>query len=625
MAAYTDENGLIIGELPSGYFISPQFRVCKTLGEGGMSFVYLCDDLSLKRQVAIKIMSAMAQLSDQSLMRFQREAQAVAMMNHNNIVRIHGLQFTERGQPFMVMDVVVGLSLSQLLEISGPLKLSKALRILVQICEGIEHAHAHGIIHRDLKLSNIMVTDLDRSTESIKILDFGIAKAADETSVKMTQTGEIFGSPAYMSPEQALGKKVDARTDQYSLGCIAFELLTGRTPFAAENNLVVLMAHVNKKAPSVNEFAKVPVPLDIERTIARMLAKEPNDRFQNIEDVRKTLSGETKAVSLQSIGYQKNLTGLRPLYNAHALRFYAGAIILCALIILVIVLSTRKNEPAHDLTANKISSQVETVSEKPENKNANYQLRNLILKNPNRQTFDDLLTHTKITDDGLRFLRECPYLDNLKLEGCTNITSAGMDVVAQLPITNLNLNKTELDDSALLTISKMKRLQELHLDNVDGITNKGIAYLVNMPSLQRLWLSDCFHADAETLKIISQFKELRALQMDSDDVTAGLHYLTDCRFSYLAMSHCSPKPETLLALSKINSLQVVVLDGDNVDTKTLLALAKLPLLNTLSIKGAMVSNDDIKKFKNLNSHCKLTYNQNPGHAGSNTSLQKLEF
>jgi serine/threonine protein kinase len=598
---YIDGNGQIIGELPQGYVVGQQFRVRNTLGEGGMSYVYLCDDISLNRQVALKVMRVSAQSNEQAFMRFHREGQAVAMLSHNNVVKVHSLQFTEQDQPFLVMEVVQGVSLSQLLEISGPLKLPRALKFLAQICDGISHAHENGVIHRDLKLSNIMLINPDRSDERIKILDFGIAKVVNETSVKMTQTGEVFGSPAYMSPEQALGKTVDTKTDQYSLGCIAFELLTGRTPFAAENYLAVLMAHVQEKAPSVNEFIQIPVPANVERTIARLLAKDPKDRFKNIDEVKKAFTGEMKVSKPLSINLKKHINFR---YIA-----YAGAFLLCVGMVAAIALAM---QPPKVSTVNKDARRL-----LPEDNALDIALDTaddgilggMYMRSKNLSSFKSLLHGKKITDKGLTYLSQYPDLIDLSLENCTNITPSGIATLAKLPLLFLDLDKTSTNDKALESIGTMKQLQKLTVDNCDAITDEGITHLVALSNLEHLSISDLRLLRGDALKSVAKMKSLKKLDMENDLIGSGLPYLADLRLTQLSISGSAPKPQELLSLTKLHTLEILRLDKDDVDEKTLLTLAKLPHLKELSVRKSSISKSTIDKFHIINSQCKLNYDE----------------
>ena len=230
-----------------GTVLSGTYRVDKVLGAGGMSVVYQCTDLLVDRTVAIKVMHA--QTDARSGLRFQREAQAVARLNHPAIVKLHEFKIVD-DVPHIVMDYVPGVSLSQVISKDGALSITRTIALGMQIAEALEHAHKNGVVHRDLKPSNIMVSDGDK----IVLVDFGLAKLEiDALHAKATQTGEVLGSPAYMSPEQANGETIDARTDQYGLGCVLFECLTGGTPFVGDSSIAVLYDHVHKAPPTLKE------------------------------------------------------------------------------------------------------------------------------------------------------------------------------------------------------------------------------------------------------------------------------------------------------------------------------------------------------------------------------------
>jgi serine/threonine protein kinase len=596
--SYIDGNGQIIGELPQGYIVGQQFRVRNTLGEGGMSYVYLCDDISLNRQVALKVMRVSAQSNEQALTRFKREGQAVAMLSHQNVVKVHSLQFTERDQPFLVMEVVQGVSLSELLEISGPFKLPRALKFLGQICDGISHAHANGVIHRDLKLSNIMLINPDRSDEKIKILDFGIAKVVTETSVKMTQTGEVFGSPAYMSPEQALGKSVDTKTDQYSLGCIAFELLTGRTPFAAENYLAVLMSHVQEEAPSVNDFMQTPVPDNIERTIARLLAKEPQDRFASIDEVKKAFSGEIKVSRPISVRLDRRVS-LRYLT-------FVGAFLLCLGAIAAATLALQPPKVKKVGTFEKELGPKDNFFDIALDTADDGFLNAHVLNDKYRSSYDDIFNGKNISDKSLATFANCPNLRVLSLQNCKKLTAHGIGTLAKLPLLSLKLNRTKTDDKTLASLATMQQLQSLSVDGCEAITEAGIAHLALLPKLNYLSINDLTHLSGNVLKSVAKIKSLTELHIDSNEqMSSGLQYLANSQLTTLSMQGCLPKTDELHALTRLHSLEKLILDDDEIDEKVLPDLAKLPHLKQLSVKKSKISQSMIDKFRSINPRCEL--------------------
>lgn len=253
MASVEEQRELKSTELESGptpeLTVAPKlprtYEFIGEIGSGGMGVIYKAWHSSLKKNVAIKILH---QVNQQTVMRFQREAQAASTLRHDNVIAVLDFGATDEGQPYMVMDFVEGKPLSDLINQRGALPVDSALNIFKQICSGIGHAHGKGVVHRDLKPSNVMLSDPDKWNPHVHIVDFGIAKVLgpEETEAgKLTQTGDVFGSPLYMSPEQCFGKKVDFRSDIYSIGCIMFEVLTGKPPFMGETIMDTMLKQMN--------------------------------------------------------------------------------------------------------------------------------------------------------------------------------------------------------------------------------------------------------------------------------------------------------------------------------------------------------------------------------------------
>ena len=210
----------------------------------------------------------------------------------------------------LIMEYVEGLPLSKLLEEQGSLKLTRAIDITIQICEALNYAHKAGIIHRDLKPSNIIIKKNPDGSETAKLVDFGIAKINDAHS-SMTATGEIFGSPGYMSPEQSTGQMVSESADQYSLGCVLFECLTGSRPFISDTPLAVVMQHVKDRPPTLKEASLGNhFPAELENTVQRMLEKDPTRRFHSMLAVQDALNG--KKVEAAQLASKSGKTNKRP-------------------------------------------------------------------------------------------------------------------------------------------------------------------------------------------------------------------------------------------------------------------------------------------------------------------------
>jgi serine/threonine protein kinase len=263
-----------------------RYRLTRRLGRGGMAEVFAAEDVRLGRTVAVKLLRSDLAEDPVSKARFTREAQSVAGLNHHAIVAVYDSgEDSVGGQsvPYIVMEIVEGRTIRDLLlnaEAPGP---EQALIIVSGVLEALAYSHQHGIVHRDIKPANVIITN----NGAVKVMDFGIARALHGASTTMTQTGMVMGTPQYLSPEQALGKAVDHRSDLYATGCLLYELLALRPPFVGETPLSVVYQHVQDMPvpPSqISEGAAAPPELD--GLVMRSLAKEPDDRFQTAEEMR---------------------------------------------------------------------------------------------------------------------------------------------------------------------------------------------------------------------------------------------------------------------------------------------------------------------------------------------------
>ena len=259
-----------------GDVIAGRYAVDEVIGTGGMSTVYKARDQQLERVVALKVLHPHFGQDTEHVARFRHEARAVAQLSHPNVVTV-----IDRGQAdgsqFIVFEYVEGESLKQLVNRRGPLPVREAVELVVQVADGLAFAHAHGIVHRDVKPQNVLV---DRDGHAM-VTDFGIARSLDgERGV--TLTGTVLGTSSYFSPEQASGSSVTAATDVYSLGIVLFELLTGDVPFAGDNPVALAMQHLNDAPPNLRE-RRPDVPLRLAAAVNRALAKRPEDRFHSMD------------------------------------------------------------------------------------------------------------------------------------------------------------------------------------------------------------------------------------------------------------------------------------------------------------------------------------------------------
>jgi serine/threonine protein kinase len=266
--------------------LSDRYEIGEILGFGGMSEVHLARDLRLHRDVAVKVLRADLARDPSFYLRFRREAQNAAALNHPAIVAVYdtGEAETPTGPlPYIVMEFVDGVTLRDIVHTDGPMEPKRAIEVIADACQALNFSHQHGIIHRDVKPANIMIS----KAGAVKVMDFGIARAlADSSSV--TQTAAVIGTAQYLSPEQARGEKVDARSDVYSLGCVLYEILTGEPPFVGDSPVAVAYQHVREDPipPSQRHDGISP---ELDAVVLKALAKNPDNRYQTAAEMRADL------------------------------------------------------------------------------------------------------------------------------------------------------------------------------------------------------------------------------------------------------------------------------------------------------------------------------------------------
>ncbi len=301
-----------------GTVIAGRYKLLADIGYGGMGRVFRALDTKHDELRALKIMHNHLQSDATNVKRFEREAELALGLKHENIVEVIDFGLTETGEPFIVMELLKGESLDDLLKHETRLPLDLFAILFPQICEGLSYSHASNVVHRDIKPSNIMIID-SQEGEQIKIVDFGIARVCGTTGVvcptsstilkaqpesdkdlspeqreelqRLTQPGEIFGSPLYMSPEQCQGEEADCRSEVYAMGCMMFESLTGKPPLKGENAMDTLLLRINEEAPAINKVVPgVTFPDTLEAVVAKALKRDPNERYQEVYELNAALN-----------------------------------------------------------------------------------------------------------------------------------------------------------------------------------------------------------------------------------------------------------------------------------------------------------------------------------------------
>ncbi len=275
--------------------LSDRYELGEILGFGGMSEVHLARDVRLHRDVAVKVLRADLARDPSFYLRFRREAQNAAALNHPSIVAVYdtGEAETAAGPlPYIVMEYVDGVTLRDIVHSDGPLPPRRAIEIIADACQALNFSHQNGIIHRDVKPANIMIS----TTNAVKVMDFGIARAIADSGNSVTQTAAVIGTAQYLSPEQARGDSVDARSDVYSLGCVLYEILTGEPPFTGDSPVSVAYQHV-REDPIPPSRRHEGISADLDAVVLKALAKNPENRYQTAAEMRADLvrvhNGET--------------------------------------------------------------------------------------------------------------------------------------------------------------------------------------------------------------------------------------------------------------------------------------------------------------------------------------------
>lgn len=456
------------------------------ISTGGMGVVYKARHKLLGKPVAIKMLRP-GHFNEATLMRFQREAKIASTLSHPGIVAIHDFGVTDFGQPFMIMEFLEGTSLSEKIK-QKELELDEAIEITSQICDALAHAHEHGILHRDIKPGNIMLI----KGGQVKVVDFGIAKSIDANSAEqfaLTSTGEAVGSPLYMSPEQALGRKVDARSDLYSLGCMLFECLSGTPPFIGSSVLDTMMARLNQDAPTLRQATLgKEFPLHIESVVSRLLQRAPESRFQSANEVKQALKAPQESV--RSVLRNKNAHAKETVSSA-----YSIVILITAAATVFFCWSLLQSAPETGSSGTSKATQDQSVS-RPLQESSSFvgdfvdatdKVTSAKERIENCQSEFLDLAMTDVRDFELGLLKSKPHIKDVNLLN-TNIGDGGLKRLAGSRIRLLNLTGTQITDDGLHCLYDLPDLTNLILKRADGVTDKGLPALYGLRNLRELEL-----------------------------------------------------------------------------------------------------------------------------------------
>jgi serine/threonine protein kinase len=622
-------DGSVIGDFSSTEkLLDNRYQVLSLIATGGMGSIYKAKQPALNKVVAIKMLKVQNR-GDGAWARFQQEAKAASQLEHPNIIRVYDFGETADGQPFMVMDFVEGSNLQSLLKEEKTLPIEEGLNIFRQICAGMTHAHSKKVFHRDLKPGNIMLSGLEGTNPQVRIVDFGIAKVMDGTEdlQALTQTGEVFGSPLYMSPEQALGKKVDGRSDIYSLGCIMYETLSGTVPLVGATPFETLMKHMNDKPLNLRQAKRDGKFSDeLVALVSKTLAKDPSKRFQSMEELQDALDTVPEALAQSKqralIAAAKNTgahrkihpaqakpklektepekeTSKRPLILGLAITVVIG---LAALAYLAVSGSINKQSQNSVLPAPVELNKQQAV----EMQNSRDDLSKIDSYKTNKESDPEgispiYLDGASYTDRELaQEVSKNPNTKSVTLDRAERITDEGIQILENLPLVEeLTLRRVKISDKGLKVVSSLPKLRKLCLTSLSGITDTGLAYLRPLTQLEGLDLS--LNADISDKGLSNLPKSLEILSLKGDPIsTVGCTKIGELtQLTTLDLSNTMVDDTDLKHLEKLPKLKFLGLAGTSISDKGMKSLIKINSLEQLILARSHVTNRGLFDLQHL--------------------------
>jgi len=604
--------------LRPGEIVAGRYKVISTIGTGGMGTVYRVEQLYLKKQFALKTLHS-TNATDLKIRRFQKEAQLASRLDHENLVRALDFGLIDGMQPFLIMDLVEGLTLAKYLEMNGRVPVDLALRTFIPICFAMAHAHREGVIHRDIKPGNIVLTKSrpDSTTIVPKIVDFGIAKLMEGEEQTLTETGQVFGTPLYMSPEQTVGSHVDLRSDIYSLGCVFFEALTGVPPFKGETLVQTILQHRNKTSDSLKKAALgLEFPEGLEQIVAKMLAKDPEARYQDCLTIAQDLSwliqGKTENIYAR-VAPNKVLDVLD-----EPKKYFSASMLITALITAALVSSCfatiwfiLNNQP-YKYEERQVSTQfnqndsesimINTVLDHKDDMYLYAMMKNF----PNVRSLN--LHGKQITDEGMQSFQKLQELRNLDISKCEHVSDKGIEYLTQLPLECLDLTGTDVTGACADSLAKISTLSKLSLMKTD-FDDGGCRIFRSLPRLRSLYLSQT-KVTSKGVRELSN-SQITELNLDSCSIRNALQRLTDMNLTSLSLTNCGITNGDLTILQHLRKVDTLVLNRNPINDEGLLKLTTLPNLKHLSMRFTNVTAAGARKFARLKPNCSLAIEEIP--------------
>ncbi|HEY9719597.1 MAG TPA: protein kinase [Trichormus sp.] len=591
-----------------GQVFASKYQFIDRIAAGGMGVIFKAKQLGLNRTVALKVPKITA-ANVNALRRFQQEAQALARLDHPNLVKVFELGASEYGVPYTAMEFVDGKGLDTLIKERGHLSLKQAINIFRQICDGLQYVHEQGILHRDLKPSNIMLINAHDENPTVKLVDFGIAKIVDSHD-NLTQTGEVFGSPLYMSPEQLRTLPVDERSDIYSLGAVMYESLTGIKIFSGQSVVELIIKHLREQPRPLNSVMRgTKYPNALETIVHKCLEKEPAMRYQSISELSADLkyfaeqNREWYHISVPDLGVMRQ----SPWFN-RTVAAAAAAIVLIS--IAVIVYHATQRAKVANVPALQEKKEVERDIDNAVDLMDINVVRDKVLKQgqDEKLSLRDLLSNEinpvaespSATPTALKFLKE--RRDNyitVLLADSHAVNDTFMPYFSVYPLIELNVGGSRMTAASIPAIAKIHTLENLVVD----FFKLKESDFEQLSKLDRITVFSATRTqfDDSCVKWIAKFSHLKDLTLGSDErfTDRGAIELAAAKLPlfHLAVPGTSIGDKGVEALAAL-PIQDLDLTADPVTDKCFAYLAQMKNLRALALADCEnLTDQGLRSFK----------------------------
>lgn len=607
--------------MQEGDLIDDRYRIEKKLGQGGMGLVFRAHDVRNNKPVAIKVL--FPNTPDIVIKRFHAEAKALGALNHPNIMPVQHFGQEKSGQLYLVMELIKGDTLAAMIEKRGAQSFFDVLPIFERICRGLRYAHKNNVLHRDIKPSNVMMAT-DRSKEdSVKLVDFGLAKQLEKQD--LTKTGSTMGSPPYMSPETVHGKESDVRSEIYSLGCTFFEMLAGRVPFVGDTQFHVMMAHVNRLPPTLSEVAGKPYEEEVEEFVQKCMKKNPNDRFQNMDELikelervqNKLLEKRVKPEGIIASGIYASGAFIRERKRIADEWFKKNMILACVIGLVCVIGTTvfiyktlQDSEVAESQIAGTISEVASEIAE-PELEEdlldvtegkSNYDTGAHLNKDRDTGAQSCLLSG-EMTDEQLaEVIKDYKTFKVFQFEKL-KISRNGIKMVLDLGIDRLVVLRSEVTGDLFEEVGNAKTLKHLKVVDCGDLPQGCLDYLKNSKTLQSLDLEvgmdyKGIGAAISSCKTLTWVSIIRATVW-REDIRLMVSHL---RLVYLGLNNCTIRHHAFNDMIRAYSCTFVMISNSALVLENVTNLGSIPNLQHLGLRRTGITDEflpELYRCKNL--------------------------